>query len=290
MQQTLTWTWQNWRIEIGFELCGSGPIVLMLPALSSISTRGEMRPLADLLASEFTCVAVDMPGFGTLPRPAVVWTPDAYRSFLTFLLTHFSNPLAVIAAGHTAGYLIAHAADYPGTAGRLCLIAPTWRGPFPTMMGRRHPAFKMISRLVDFSLLGPALYRLNVNRPMIRMMSSGHVYSDPSWLNEIRFAEKLQVTNASGARHSSFRFVAGELDPFTSRDEFLKAARRVEDPVLVLYGSETPSRSMAEMKELVGLPNVLGRELPSGKLAVHEEFPSEVSAAVREFLAGARVR
>ena len=48
---------------------------------------------------------------------------------------------------------------------------------------------------------------------MIRVMGRGHVYSNSAWLNERRLAEKLVVTNAPGARHASFRFVAGELDP-----------------------------------------------------------------------------
>jgi hypothetical protein len=155
------------------------------------------------------------------------------------------------------------------------------------MMGRRYRAFPTIAQLVDLPLLGTALYALNVNRPMVRMMSLGHVYSDRSWLDEGRLSEKLGVTTAPGARHAALRFVVGELDPFATRETFLQAARRVNDPMLVLYGSETPSRSMAEMKELSALPNVLSRELPRGKLAVHEEFPSEVSVPLKEFLATA---
>ncbi len=38
------WTWQSTPIEIGVDEAGAGPTVLLLPALSSISTRGEMRP------------------------------------------------------------------------------------------------------------------------------------------------------------------------------------------------------------------------------------------------------
>ena len=74
--------------------------------------------------------------------------------------------------------------------------------------------FRYICRLVDLPVVGYALYRLNVNRPMIRLMGRGHVYADPAWLDEGRLAEKLAVTNAPGARHASFRFVAGELDVY----------------------------------------------------------------------------
>lgn len=70
--------------------------------------------------------------------------------------------------------------------------------------------FRIVSNLIDLPIVGSALYRLNVNQLMIRMMGRGHVYADPGWLNEHRLAEKLAVTNAPGARHASFRFVAGE--------------------------------------------------------------------------------
>jgi pimeloyl-ACP methyl ester carboxylesterase len=274
---------------LGIEALGKGPVVLLLPALSSISTRAEMRPLAEQLAADFTTIAVDWPGFGDRPRPAVAWEPDAYRAYLAYILEQLPKPVATLAAGHAAGYLIGHVAEHPGSAGRLCLIAPTWRGPLPTMMGRRRTMFRYISRLIDLPVIGSALYRLNVNRPMIRVMGRGHVYADPAWLDERRLAEKLAVTNAPGARHASFRFVAGELDPMPTHESFMATARLVTDRILVVYGAATPSRSKAEIEALRGLPNVQSVVLPVGKLAVHEEFPALVAEAVQSFL-GEEVR
>jgi pimeloyl-ACP methyl ester carboxylesterase len=283
---SLGWLWRGHTIEIGIDSRGQGPAVLMLPALSSISTRAEMRPLAEQLASTFTTIAVDWPGFGDKPRPSVAWSPEAYQTFLQHVLRELPKVTATIAVGHGAGYLLAHAAEHPGSAGRLCLVAPTWRGPLPTMMGRRHSMFRLVSKLIDMPVIGSALYRVNVNQPMIRMMARGHVYADPGWLNGRRLIEKLAVTNAPGARHASFRFVAGELDPMSTREQFLATVRRVTDPILVVYGADTPKRSKAEMEALAGFQNVQLRELPVGKLAIHEEFPSLVADAVRPFLFG----
>jgi pimeloyl-ACP methyl ester carboxylesterase len=281
----MKWFWRGKAIDLGLESRGQGPVILMLPALSSISSRSEMRPLAEQLASAFTTIAVDWPGFGDRPRPAVAWEPDTYRVFLAHILQQLPKPTATVAAGHAAGYLLTHAAEHPGSAGRLCLIAPTWRGPLPTMMGgRRRAIFRSMCRLVDLPVIGPALYRINVNQPMIRMMARGHVYADSAWLDQHRLAVKLAVINAPGARHASFRFVAGELDPMPSRELFLASARRVTDPILVVYGAATPRRSKAEMEALRNLPQVESRELPFGKLAVHEEFPALVADAVRLFL------
>ena len=282
----IAWTWRGKSVDLGCDTRGRGPTVLLLPALSSISTRAEMRPLADALASTFTTIAVDWPGFGDRPRPAVAWAPDAFRDFLAFLLQTRGTPFATIAAGHAAGYLMAHAAAHPGAAGQLCLVAPTWRGPLPTMMGGRRTAFRTVAELVDLPVIGPALYRLNVNGPMIRMMVAAHVYADPGWLAGARLAEKRAVTNARGARHASFRFVAGELDPMATREDFLAAGGGLADPTLVVYGAKTPPRSRAEMEALAQLPRIASRVVPDGKLAVHEEFPAPVAKAVQEFLAG----
>ena len=289
MSDSIEWTWRDETIRVGIDHRGQGPTVLMLPALSSISTRSEMRPLAEKLASIFTTIAIDWPGFGDQPRPSVAWEPDAYRAFLAHILQELPKPTATVAAGHAAGYLLCHAAEHPGSAGCLCLVAPTWRGPLPTMMGGRRTMFRYISRLVDLPVIGSALYRLNVNRPMIRVMGRGHVYADPAWLDERRLAEKLAVTNAPGARHASFRFVAGELDPMPTHESFMATARLVTDRILVVYGAATPSRSKAEIEALRGLPNVQSVELPVGKLAVHEEFPGLVAEAVQSFL-GEEVR
>ncbi len=210
---SLEWTWRDKTIRVGIDYRGQGPTILMLPALSSISTRCEMRPLGERLASIFTTIAIDWPGFGDRPRPSVAWGPDAYREFLAQILQKLPRPTATVAAGDPAGNLLCHAAEHPGSTGRLCLVAPTWRGPLPTMMGGRRAMFRYISKLVDLPVIGSALYRLNVNRPMIRLMGRGHVYADPAWLDERRLAEKLTAINAPGARHASFRFVTGELDP-----------------------------------------------------------------------------
>ena len=53
------WTWAGKTIRVGLERVGAGPTLLLLPALSSISTRNEMRFLQHRLASTFTTVSVD---------------------------------------------------------------------------------------------------------------------------------------------------------------------------------------------------------------------------------------
>jgi pimeloyl-ACP methyl ester carboxylesterase len=276
----IVWNWKSQAIRAGVERLGEGPTVLLLPALSSISTRREMRPLQDRLASNFTTVAVDWPGFGDETRPAIRWRPDAYVAFLRYVLTEVvPRPFATVAAGHAASYALAVGAAARNSTGPLCLIAPTWRGPLPTIMGGKRRLGEWIAQVGDLPVLGHLIYRLNVNRPVVRIMARGHVYVDPDWLQGERLAQKMTVVRATRARHASIRFVTGMLDLMTSRSDFLEAARRFKAPILVLYGGATPRRSMAEMQALAILPNVCSIELPSGKLGVHEEFPDEVAEA-----------
>jgi pimeloyl-ACP methyl ester carboxylesterase len=259
--------------------------VLLLPAMSSISTRYEMRPLQERLSARYQTVAVDWPGFGDQARPALPWTPQAYSTFLDFVTAELApSPHAIIAAGHGATYALSHACTRPSCLGRLVLIAPTWRGPLPTMMNGRRPFFDWLCRLVGVPGLGSLLYKLNVNRVVVGYMAAGHVYSDPEWLRGERLRDKLAVSRARGARFASIRFVTGALDPVITRDAFLDLARRAGLPMLVVYGSESPSRSRAEMEALVAVPGVRGICLPSGKLALHEEFPDAVAQAIEPFL------
>jgi pimeloyl-ACP methyl ester carboxylesterase len=279
----LEWNWRGVDIRIGSEARGTGPKLLLLPALSSISTRQEMRELQQRLAASYATMCADWPGFGDAARPQVDWTPAAYSAFLSFLLTAvMPRPYAIVAAGHAATYALEQAPIAPQA--KLVLLAPTWRGPLPTVMGGQRPFFEWLCRLVDLPVVGPMLYRLNVNHLVLRHMAVGHVYSDPAFLDGSRLREKLAVTRAPGARFASVRFVTGRLDPISGRGAFLDLARRAARPILVVYGAETPPRSRAEMEALAALPGVRSVQLARGKLAVHEEFPETTAAAIEAFL------
>ena len=281
----VVWRWDGRDVVVGTTRQGSGPRALLLPALSSISTRAEMAPVAARLAARFTTLSVDWPGFGVAPKPASAWSPESTAAFLRFALAEIApEPALVVAAGHAAGYLLAEAAARPVPGRRLALLAPTWRGPLPTMLRRRPAWLGGLARLADVPGLGAALYRLNVNPATVRMMARAHVYADPAWLTPERAAAKRGVTTAKGARHAAIRFVTGELDPFADRAAFLAAAGALREPALLVYGADTPPKSRAEMEALSAVPGIATRLLPRGRLSLHEEFPDAVAAAILEGL------
>ena len=287
MTRELHWSWEGQTIPLGLDEAGEGPSALLLPALSSISTRSEMHPLMQRLAPDHHVMTVDWPGFGDRPRPKLDYTPAMLQAFLDWLLTEIvPRPALLVAAGHASAYALGHLARHPGMVGRLVLVAPTWRGPFPTMMGGERPWFARVRAAVDAPVLGPALYALNLSGPVIRKMVVGHVYSDPTWLTPERMAAKRAVTSAAGARHASVRFVTGGLDRVASRDAFLALAEKAAVTTLVVYGAETPPKSRAEMEALAARPGIESVRLPQGKLSLHEEFPDAVAEAIARFAPG----
>jgi pimeloyl-ACP methyl ester carboxylesterase len=266
----------------------------MLPAMSTVSTRDELLSLARRLGSR-RCIITDWPGFGDTARPRLDYDRDLCRSFLEALVAHLRSVLKrsafpVIACGHAAGYAIDLEARQPSTFTHLVLIAPTWRGPLPTMMGGRKPVQERIRRLIHAPVIGELLYRLNVSRPVVRMMYRRHVFADAGFLSDDLLAERMRVARRPGARFASACFVTGALDPFDDRVAFLAAAARIQNPVLMLWGPETPPRSRAEMAALAALPGIESRLLERGTLGMAEELAADVAPLIEGFLAASRPR
>jgi len=126
---------------------------------------------------------------------------------------------------------------------------------------------------LDLPVLGPLLYKLNVNRVVLRFMAAE------------RLREKLAVTRARGSRFASIRFVSGGLDPSDTREQFLALARQAVIPMLTVYGNQTPPRSRAEMEALATISGMRSVCIPRGKLSLHEEFAPQVAQVVPPFLA-----
>ncbi len=285
-QERFVWRYEGHQVALGVNRLGRGPAVLLLPALSSISTQTEMHPLQKCLAHRFTTITVDWPGFGTLPRAFLDWRPAFYRDFVECALSELApTPYAIIAAGHAAAYVVDHCASHGAASRHLVLLSPTWRGPLPTMLGGDRAIFARLAKAFDPPVVGALLYRLNINRFVVAMMARGHVYEDPGWLTRARLREKLAVSGARGARHASARFVTGRLDPFRHRADMLAALGRVRVPVLNMFSEHAPPKSRLEMEAMAHAVNVTTVRASMGKLSFYEEHASIAADAILDFLA-----
>lgn len=290
------WTYAEQPIRIAYETLGQGSPLLLLPAFSTVSTRSEMAGLATQLASQFQVIALDWPGFGQSERPALNYSPGLYHQFLQdFLSTVIQQPIGVIAAGHAAGYAVYWAQQNSQSLSRLVLVAPTWRGPL-RVMGVPEAVREGVKQTIWSPLLGQTLYRLNTTPGFLRFMYRQHVFTHPERLTPEFMAQKHQVTQQPGGRFAPAAFVTGALDPVRDsvrgdrheREQMLAWVRSLTVPLLVVTAEQAPPQSQADMIALSNLPSVEACSLP-GSLGLHEEYATEVAAAILPFLKASQV-
>ena len=106
------------RLQVVLERRGpaTAPIWLLLPALSTVSSRSEWQPLATAVADRCQLVSFDWPGFGDSDRPCLDYDADllrsALRSILSYLYAQNCTGLTVVAAGHSASIALALATEW----------------------------------------------------------------------------------------------------------------------------------------------------------------------------------
>jgi len=272
---------RRWRVP--YDRIGHGPPLLCLPAPSTISTRQEMRDLAERLARGRCATLIDWPGLGDADRAPIRYRAPLYSRFLAAFVERLGESIEGVAAGHAAGYLLEAACGATSRFRRLALLAPTWRGPLPTAMGRHPRTWAALDTLVRAPLVGPLLYALNSSRGFIHWMMRRHVYADPAHITDARLDARVRTAQRPNARFAAVAFVTGGLDAFRSRDRFLELARRCPASIFVGIGERTPPKSLAEMQALAALPNVRSVTLP-GSLAFYDEYPDEAATAIAAFL------
>jgi pimeloyl-ACP methyl ester carboxylesterase len=283
---TYQWNWQGQPVSIAYETEGVGKPILLLPAFSTVSSRTEMSGLAQLLKSQFQVTTVDFPGFGDSDRPRLDYAPPLYRQFLAdFVRDIYRSPITIIAAGHAAGYALNLAATVPNSVSALVLVAPTWRGPLPTMARGQKSWFESIRELIRTPLLGQFLYQLNTTPSFLAFMYRRHVYADANKLTPDLLTQKRQLTQQPGARYGAGAFVTGGLDPYLDRASAIAHLQSLTIPVLITIGQSSPPKSTAEMLALAEVPNVVSHTLP-GTLGMHEEYPAELYEVILPFLQG----
>ena len=79
---TFAWSSRGTPIPVEYEV--SGPVgaepILLLPALSTVSTRDELKALANQLITR-RCVVTDWPGFGDAARPRQDYDAPSVAAF-----------------------------------------------------------------------------------------------------------------------------------------------------------------------------------------------------------------
>ena len=264
------------RLGIVLERSGprSAPLWLLLPALSTVSSRSEWKSLVETVGDQRQLVSFDWPGFGDSDRPAIGYDAPLLRSALRAVLssvrtTHLGR-ITVVAAGHSASVALGLAAEWSGHWRSLVVVAPTWRGPLPTMTGWPPQRFSWLRHLIAAPLIGPALYRLNTSRAVLRLMLRRHVWVAPEQLTPQRIREQQLLARRPGARFASVDFVTGGLDPAADQAWWFQQARMLQCPLQVVLAAQAPPRSRAEMDSLATAADQI--TVIPGRLGLHQEY------------------
>lgn len=93
--------WEQHRYSIAYDTIGQGKSVLLLPAFSKVSSHSEMKGIAEQISDRYQMLTLDWLGFGESDRPALDYQPALLHQVLqAFVKATFSEPVAIIAAGH----------------------------------------------------------------------------------------------------------------------------------------------------------------------------------------------
>lgn len=277
------WTWHNKQYQIIYETIGQGKPILILPAFSTVSSRQEMKGIAQKLATQYQVTVIDWLGFGESDCPAVDYNRVLFTELLqNFVKEVFNCPIILIAAGHAGGYALKLAQTMPELVTQIILIAPTWQGPL-RVMGLPASIRNGVKNLVQSPMIGQILYYLNTTPAFLRLMYKRHVYVEEAKLTPEFIQEKHRITSKKGARYGPASFVTGAIDPVNERTEFLSYLSSVNVPLLIIVGENAPPKSKAEMLAMTELEKVESITL-TGTLGIYEEFPESVSAVIQDFI------
>ena len=260
----------------------NGDLWLLLPALSTVSSRGEWHDFADAMDERCQLVSFDWPGFGDSERPAMAYNSNALSEAFTGILQHLQsadlNKINVVAAGHSAPIALGLAEQCSRQWAQIVVVAPTFRGPLPTMTGRAGQSFNWVRRLVELPLIGPLLYRLNTSRAILKLMLRRHVWVNRNLLTPQRLREQQQISRQPGARFASVAFVSGGLDAASDSRWWLAKIQNLHCPLHVVLANEAPPRSKQEMLTLADKADRISEI--DGRLGLHEEFGQELAQSV----------
>jgi pimeloyl-ACP methyl ester carboxylesterase len=277
------WHFSSKQYQVVYETIGQGNPVLLLPAFSTVSSRAEMKGIAQILAARYQVTVLDWLGFGESECPPVDYDSVLFQHLLGyFVKSMFNQSIMLIAAGHASGYALKLAQDNPSIVSKLILVAPTWQGPL-RVMGLPDGVRNGVKNLVRSPLFGQTLYYLNTTPSFLRLMYKRHVYVDETKLTPEFIAQKHQITSKNGARYAPAAFVTGAIDPVTKREEFLQLLSSISIPVLIILAENSPPKSKAEMEAMAESERVEAVKLP-GTLGMHEEYPEAVAETIQNFL------
>src|SRR5579875_3712948 len=258
----------HWRQEhVFYKVRGAAdaPPLLLLHTLEVGASAYEMRRIMEFLAPYYRVYAPDLLGFGLSDHPRLAYAPETYIALCRdFLADAVRQPATIIASGVSCNFAVTVAATSPSLCERLVLISPV------ALFGdEQTPA--LIANLIDAPTVKLLVYSLLSTRPALRYVRGRrHAFTGDSGLDHY-YAAAHQL----GAEHAPMALLAGKLAYNVSGQ-----LEKLTQPTLIIWGASEVkgSRYVAGPRGRPG--HVQVELLRDAGLAVHEELPDAVAAAI----------
>jgi len=270
--EAFLYRWQ--RRSIFYKVLGSPespPLVLLHGPAIGASARA-MQELISPLAQTYRVYAPDLLGFGLSDRPKRQYSAALYSSLCQdFLRDVVKAPATLVASELSCNYAVSVAAGAPELCTALVLISPR------ALRGNARPGLPG----VEVPLLKALLYPLLSTRLgfLLAYRRTSGARAD--------FAEFYAQTHQLGAEHAVMAWLAGKLAADVSRQ-----FQSLRLPVLLIWGAQAleDQNVIADWHTTAALAEKARRTravelIPNAGLAVQEEQPARVVAAIRRWQA-----
>lgn len=263
----------SWR----YRHSGSGEFIVLIHGLASDSA--TWGGFAQALATKYSVVSVDLPGFAISDRSEQVPSIGQLALGVDQLL-HELGADSYVAVGHSFGGAVAlHLAYlFPHQTRALVLIAPGGFGP------EINPVVSLLGTPVGHRLLALA-YRPSVSRAVARIANRyGHSESRPRRIEELMatYTRLADPTARLRLRRSVRAAVAADTPDARSLTPMISPAI----PTLIIWGTEDrvlPPWQLDRASAL--LPHARLRRIDGAGHTPQRSHPEQTLAAVEAFLA-----
>ena len=244
-------------LDISYLSEGSGPPILLLHGWGS--NQQTFDQLSRDLASKYTVLRLDLPGFGGSQPPKESWTLDAYVDFVESFLDKIKTPKLYALIGHSLGGRIAIRAQatHRLSSDKLVLVASHGiaipRSP-------RLVAYRIVAKIGKAFL---SIFPARVGEKMRHRLYAR--------------AGSTDYMNVTPAMKQTFQNIVSQ--------DLRSDAARIDTDSLLIYGENDDTTPVAFGRTFAELmPKARLEVVEDAEHYVHTDQPAKVAKLVKEFL------
>jgi pimeloyl-ACP methyl ester carboxylesterase len=243
-------------VPVAHESRGSGPDVVLLHGWGA--NGAAMTSIVTALAPSFTCLAIDLPGFGASPAPPSPWGVHDYAELVAGVLAERGIARASF-VGHSFG-------------GRISIVLAAERP-------------ELVDKLILVDSAGVRPSRSTWRRTALALAKAGQGLLAPAPLNPLRDALRSAARNRLGS--DDYRSAGPMRDTFVKVvDEDLRPLfPRIQAPTLLVWGESDDVTPISDARLMESeIPDAGLVVLPGAGHFSYLDAPDRFAAVARVFL------